>query len=221
MLEDIKKKMLGALTDRTPHADEFFVIRHGKTALDPTHRSDGWLDFPLSDDGRIRLLTAEQFLNTFPIQTIYAPTLKRTTETADILSSGILSHPKVVAADDAKTWNFGILAGTIKEENRPLIAHFMKHTHESPQGGESRDAFRARFLPWLAARKEEVKEDKGPILAVLSGSNIREISFQIFGDEEKIDLDEGGLAVLYHDDDGKLTAEVIFGHKDEDSEWLS
>lgn len=220
MLEDIKDKMLDALADRKPHADEFFIVRHGKTALDPAHRSDGWLDFPLSDDGRIRLLTAEQFLNTFPIKAIYAPTLKRTTETADILSSGILSHPKVVAADDAKTWNFGILAGTIKKENRPLIEHFMKHTHEAPEGGESRDAFRARFLPWLDARKAEVKANNGPILAVLSGSNIREISFQIYGDEEQIDLDEGGLAALYPEGD-KWVAEIIFGHKDEESEWLS
>ena len=99
--------------------------------------------------GRIRLLTAEQFLNTFPIKTVYAPSLKRTTETADIMSSGILTHPPVVVADDAKTWNFGVLAGTIKKENKPLIEHFMLHTHDAPDGGESRDAFRARFLPWL------------------------------------------------------------------------
>ena len=220
MLDDIKDKMLEAL-GHMPHADELFILRHGKTALDPTQRSDGWLDFPLSDEGRVRLLTAEQFLNTFPIKVIYAPTLKRTTETADIMSSGILSHPKVIAADEAKTWNFGILAGTIKKENRPLVEHFMIHTKDAPEGGESRDAFRTRFLPWLEARKTEVKAGKGPILLVLSGSNIREIGFQIFGKEEEIDLDEGGLAAIYPDDDGDWTAEVIFGRKDEKNVWLS
>ena len=147
---DIKDKALSALSNRIPHADEFFVMRHGKTALDPAHRSDGWLDFPLTDEGRIRLLTAEQFLNTFPIKIVYAPSLKRTTETADIMSSGILTHPPVVVADDAKTWNFGVLAGTIKKENKPLIEHFMLHTHDAPDGGESRDAFRAA-LPSVAS----------------------------------------------------------------------
>jgi broad specificity phosphatase PhoE len=220
MLKEIKEKALAALSNRTPHADEFFIMRHGRTALDPTHRSDGWLDFPLSDDGRVRLLKAEQFLNTFPIKRIYAPTLKRTTESADILSSGILSHPEVVPADDAKTWNFGVLAGTIKNENRPLIEHFMQHTHEAPDGGESRDAFRARFLPWLDARKAEAKADDGPIMAVLSGSNIREISFQLFENEDTLDLDEGGLLVMYPEGDD-WAAEVVFGHKDEDNDWLS
>lgn len=220
MLDDIKDKVLSALSNRTPHADELFVMRHGRTALDPTHRSDGWLDFPLSDEGRVRLLKAEQFLNTFPIKAIYAPSLKRTTESAEILGSGILSHPPVIVSDDAKTWNFGVLAGTIKKENRSLIEHFMKHTHEAPEGGESRDSFRNRFLPWLDARKFEVKDEKGPILAVLSGSNIREISFQLFEDEDKLDLDEGGLMVMYPDGD-KWSAEVIFGHKDTDNDWLS
>jgi len=216
---DIKEKMLEALGHK-PHADEFFIMRHGKTALDPIQRSDGWLDFPLSDDGRVRLLTAEQFLKKFPIKAIYAPTLKRTTETAEIMSSGILSRPQVIAADEAKTWNFGVLAGTVKEENRPLIAHLMLHTKEAPEGGESRDAFRARFLPWFEARKLEVKKGNGPTLAVLSGSALREISWQLFQDEDKVDLDEGGLAVVYPDGDG-WTAETVFGHKDGKAEWLS
>ena len=36
-----------------------YIARHGKTALDPTHRSDGWLDLPLTDDGRVRLITMQ------------------------------------------------------------------------------------------------------------------------------------------------------------------
>ena len=44
------------------------------------------------------------------------------------------------------------------------------------------------LLPWLHARMADVKAGKGPILAVLSGSNIREISFQLFDDEDTLTL---------------------------------
>ena len=29
-----------------------YLMRHGRTALDPMHRSDGWLDLPLSEKGQ-------------------------------------------------------------------------------------------------------------------------------------------------------------------------
>ena len=204
----------------TSHKDELFILRHGCTVLDDVHRSDGWLDFPLSDEGRVRLLTAEQFLKDFPIKAIYSASLKRTKETAEIMSSGLISHPPTIQDDAAKTWNLGTLVGTPKKPNKPLVSHFMNHTADVPAGGESRDAFRDRFMPWLEARKAEVLAGRGPILLVLSGSNIREISQAMYGDEDTLDLDEGGLAVLYPED-GKWATEVIFGHKDEDNEWLS
>lgn len=215
-VKEMAMKVLGS----GPQADEIFVMRHGKTALDPAHRSDGWLDFPLSDDGRVRLLTAEQFLKTIPIQTIYAPTLKRTTESAEILQSGILSHPSIKPADEAKTWNLGAIAGTPKKPNREVVDYFMKHPEAAPEGGESREDFRKRFLPWLDARKDEAEKKHGPFLLILSGSNIRETSLSLFGDEGVLDLDEGGLMVMYPTD-GKWHAEVLFGHKDMDNEWLS
>ena len=215
-IKEMAMKVLGS----GPQADEIFVMRHGKTALDPAHRSDGWLDFPLSDDGRVRLLTAEQFLKSIPIQTIYAPTLKRTKESAEILQSGILSHPAIKDADEAKTWNLGAIAGTPKKPNREIVAYFMKHPADKPEGGESREEFRKRFLPWLDARKADAVEKHGPFLLILSGSNIREISAALFGDESILDLDEGGLMVMYPVD-GKWHAEVLFGPKDTDNDWLS
>ena len=51
-------------------------------------------------------------------------------------------------------------------------------------------------------------------------SNIREISFQLFDDEDTLDLDEGGLMAMYPGGD-KWTAEVVFGHKDAANERLS
>ena len=43
-----------------------YVMRHGRTALDAMKRSDGWLDFPLTDEGRRGTMKAQQYLKDLP-----------------------------------------------------------------------------------------------------------------------------------------------------------
>ena len=105
--------------------------------MDFVKRSDGWLDLPLSDEGRLGLIAAQQHLKLVPITTIYAPSLKRTQETAEIMKSGILSDPKIVTTDDAITWNLGILAGMSKVYSHPQVLELIEHPSRRPVGGES------------------------------------------------------------------------------------
>ena len=199
-----------------------FIIRHGKTALDPTHRSDGWLDLPLSDDGRVRLITVQQYLKDIPLKKIYAPDFLRTSESAAIIASGTISHPQVVvASDDSKTWNLGVFAGTEKEPNKPKVQYFMDNPDKVPEGGESYNAFTKRFFSWLDGIQDKVRKGEGPILLVLSGSSIRAISVKQTGDRKKLDLDEGGLMLMTPKGKDEWNAKVVFGHKDETNEWLS
>ncbi|MGH6878557.1 MAG: histidine phosphatase family protein [Rhizomicrobium sp.] len=194
-----------------------YVMRHGQTVLDDEKRSDGWLDYPLSDKGRIGLMDAQQFLKLAPIRTVYAPTLRRAEETGHIIASGILNHPKEVVADAAKTWNLGTLIGSKKKPNKPLVHYFMDHPNETPMGGESMQAFCARWIPWLL---KTVHKDNGASLIVTSGSNLRAIGTALYGDTDKFDLDEGGLMVLLPEGNS-ANGQVIFGHKDGDEEDFS
>jgi broad specificity phosphatase PhoE len=195
------------------YGDSTYVMRHGQTVLDDEKRSDGWLDYPLSDKGRVGLITAQQYLKLAPIRRVYASDLRRAHETAHIIASGILTHPKVETANQAKTWNLGVLIGTKKKPNKPLVRYFMDHPTETPQGGESMQAFCARWIPWLL---RIVKTD-GAKLVVTSGSNLRAIGTALYGDKDKFDLDEGGLMCLNQDAEGH----VIFGHKDAHDEDFS
>jgi broad specificity phosphatase PhoE len=213
------RQFIGVLPEiEAPNA--IYVMRHGRTALDDIYRSDGWLDYPLSDQGRMRLITAQQYLKDVPIKRIYMPSLKRTRETAEIMQSGILNHPELIVSDNAKTWNLGTLMGTPKKPNKPIVTYFMTHPNEKPAGGESMFEFRMRFIPWLQERKAEALKGDGPILIVTSGSNLREISFQLTGDKNAFDLDEGGVMVMHPKGD-EWNAAVVFGHKDTDNDWLS
>jgi len=197
-----------------------FMMRHGKTALDPIKRSDGWLDFPLSDDGRVKLLTAEQYLKETPITKIYCSDLKRHRETAEIIQSGSIYNPQIVIDNRAKTWNLGILAGQQKYANKKKVRLLMDNPNQVPEGGESRNSFRKRFLSLIGEIQQKAKAGRGPFLIVLSGSNLRELSDHIYNDVDVLDLDEGGMLSMQPSGD-KWNAQVLFGHKSLEDEKLS
>jgi probable phosphoglycerate mutase len=189
-----------------------YLMRHGSTALDVEHRSDGWLDLPLSDKGRLGTIDAQQHLKTVPLKGIYTADLKRTVETADIVKSGTQSDPKVYLDDELKTWNLGVLAGVKKEIGRPLVEQLVATPDVAPDGGESLNEFKERFLPCfekLAAKATMA----APCLFVLSGSNLRTLGQEWLDDSEKLDLDEGGLAVCRYTA-GQWNVDVLFGHED-------
>ncbi len=178
------------------HKEFIYVMRHGRTALDELHRSDGWLDLPLSDEGRQNIVEVlSDYLKDIPFTCIYCAPLRRTEETAHILQSGISSHPEIELADEAMTWNLGSLAGD--------------------PDGESYDDFTDRFDTWQDEQFDEVS-DEGPFLEILSGSNCRRLSERLFNDRSVLDIDESGLFVMYKDVNGKWTADVICGHRDGD-----
>lgn len=214
-LEGAKAEIDKTLAEDDGSAAPVYVMRHGRTALDKLDRSDGWLDFPLTDDGRRGIMPAQQFLKALPkpIVCIYAPSLKRTTETADIIKSGMGSKPAdIIVSDEARTWNLGIeLIGSKKQPAKPIVRFYMSHPNKTPKDGESLNDFRKRFITWFKAQMAEEKD--GPILLVVSGSNIREISQLLTGNRDLLDLDEGGLLKLQPI--GKMWhGAIIMGGKD-------
>src|ERR1700690_561347 len=196
--------------------DRIFCIRHGQTALDALHRSDGWLDLPLNDEGRQNVVIAlAEYLKGVPITCIYTSSLRRTDETATIIKSGLSSDPKIEKVPEIKTWNLGDLAGDPKKPNKKVVKDLLNNPDKAAPEGESYNEFKGRFEPWVKKMQKEVKED-GPFLFVLSGSNCRHLSEMILHDRNALDIDEAGLFILYPDEDGKWNAEVISKKRSEE-----
>lgn len=188
-----------------------FAIRHGQTALDDLHRSDGWLDTPLNDEGRKNVVIAlSEHLKDKGITTIYFSSLKRVEETAHIIESGLYPKPKVKTLDNLKTWNLGQLSGDKKKPNKPLVVELVKHPTHKPEGGESYEEFTER-LDGCIKRLEKESKHSGPFLIVLSGSCCRRISELLFGDRNKLDIDEAGVFCMHPGKDGEWTADLIEG----------
>lgn len=197
----------------TDGKQRIFGIRHGQTALDDLHRSDGWLDLPLNDEGRQSVVvTLSEFLKNVPVTKIYTPDLRRTAETAHILKSGITSNPKVVLDDGLKTWNLGSLAGDPKKSNKPFVRDLIDHPTKKAPDGESYAEFTRRFDECLSRLKQSAASS-GPYLLVLSGSCCRHVGEELLNDRNALDMDESGLFVMYPEG-GDWTAVPIYGHRD-------
>jgi len=192
---------------------EVFIMRHGKTPMDVLKRSDGWLDLPLSDEGRMGIVPAQQYLKLEKIKTIFAPPLRRTEETAHIVQSGILTGPDVKRAKDAITWDLGILAGTPKRYSKPKVVRLMANPTAKPKGGESYGDFKKRYMGWFKREVVPTAEREGAVLVLCSGSNLRLLGKVLLGNEDDVNLDEGGLAKLCYAN-GKWTFQDIMGDKD-------
>lgn len=190
-----------------------YLMRHGRTPMDVLKRSDGWLDLPLSDQGRMGLIAAQQDLKLVPLSDIYAPPLRRTQETAHIVESGVLSRPNVRTAPKAMTWDLGVLAGTPKVESRPKVKRLIAHPTEKPMGGESYSSFKARFMGWFGTRAAACKASGKSILIICSGSNLRLLGKELFGDSKALSLDEGCLIAL-HCSGSQWHAETLVGNPD-------
>lgn len=188
-----------------------FCLRHGQTALDDLHRSDGWIDLPLSDEGRKNVVVSlAEHLKALPITTIYSSPLKRVEETAHIVESGMPSKPKVKILPQLKTWGLGSLAGDAKKPNKAVVVELIKHPTRKAPDGESYEEFTDRLDACIKKLEKESKHS-GPFLVVLSGSCCRRISELLFKDRTVLDIDEAGLFVMHPGKNGEWTADLIEG----------
>lgn len=211
--DDADDSLLKAGERRNAIQGTVYLMRHGSTVFDVDKRSDGWLDFPLSDAGRLSLIDAQQYLKRIPLAAIYEPGLKRTAETAHIVKSGTLTDPPVHTESAAKTWNLGLLAGTQKRYGRPEVKKLIDSPDQPAPGGESFNDFQGRFLPWFQGVAKQVVKSGKPVLIVCSGSNLRLLGQALCGDPDELDLDEGGLAELDYIS-GQWHAEILYGAED-------
>jgi HK97 family phage portal protein len=188
-----------------------YILRHGQTALDPTKRSDGWVDLPLSDEGRQNVVQQmSDYMKHIPITEVHSSPLKRTEETGHILSSGLVSKPKEVSDPRLQTWDLGSLAGEKKTVAKPMVKDLLANPDKkAPDGGESYNDFTGRVDEPLEELMSNAAEN-GPLGAVLSGSVCRYLGEKLLGDRAALNIDEAGLVVLYQKN-GKWTADVIAG----------
>lgn len=132
-----------------------FIIRHGSTKLNSEDRIRGWMDLPLDDQGRKEAKEMGKKLRSCDLDGLIASDLKRTQETAEIVSkeTGV---PIVGVTHDFRPWNVGNHTGQSNAEVMPILEGYVKNTPtKKVSGGESFNSFKTRFLTALQFVKKE------------------------------------------------------------------
>jgi broad specificity phosphatase PhoE len=146
-----------------------YIVRHGETKLNndtdtSQDRIRGWLDVPLTDQGRKEAKIAAEKLKKYKIEVIYCSDLSRAEETASII--GKILGIKHTPSKKLRPWNLGKLAGTSTKEALPQIA---KYVREKPQQkvpeGESFEDFSDRAFEGIA---EAINKAKGENLCIVT-----------------------------------------------------
>jgi broad specificity phosphatase PhoE len=158
-------------------AGKLFLISHAKTRYNkpgaPHDIVQGWRDIPLDAQGRVQARNLGTFLRNAGVETIYASSLRRATETAKI--AGRVAGVKVQSDDKYRPWNLGSFAGHSSADVVPKLKPFMDDHPDKPvDGGESFNAYQKRFIPALEQLLKLV--DKGHTIALITHSRNLELA---------------------------------------------
>ena len=154
-----------------------YLARHGKTAWNVEHRSQGWKDIPLNEEGLQQAKDLAEKLRNIDFETIYSSDLKRSKKTADIISAR-LDKP-VHYTKRLREMNFGKAEGVKKSDlcaKFPYIysaindiANPERHNIGYPNGETIGEALQ-RFMKLVTKLYEDGRES---VLIVSHGMLIR------------------------------------------------
>lgn len=157
---------------------ELLVVRHGQSEADILNVIEGRADFELTDEGqRQAKLMAAWVKNNYSINKIFASPLKRTTQTAQYLSSA--TNIPIAFDDDLMEWQNGLLAGLPHEEaEKKYPSPSVKHPHTAMYECESMIQFRARAENILSKIINENESDD--VIVIVSHGGMINMLFRSF-----------------------------------------
>lgn len=128
------------------------LIRHGDTPASKDGRYTGAHDIPLSNEGRVHASELATRLSRYPIDAVYASSLRRARETAGYIAQ--IHALDVTAVADLREMDHGVWNGLNRDE---VTARYPGQTeqfnadpfHFAPEGGESGEMVLKRAVPAL------------------------------------------------------------------------
>ncbi len=174
-----------------------YLIRHGETTGDVEDRYGGDYDDDLTQKGRTQAKKLAQKLRNKKIEVVFSSPLKRTQQTAMILSENL--GIKVRILKEIKERNhYGILTGMVKSEARkkyPKLAEDLKDYKKTIEGAESYKDFLKRINQ---AFKIIYASKYKTVAIVTHGGPFRAVFRELLG-EGKIGISDCSYAVLEYE----------------------
>lgn len=156
------------------------LLRHGQSTFNRENRFTGWVDVPLTDQGRREAEAAAGALGGVPIDTAFCSRLSRTEETVAIVLRRLGLAVPVVKDSALNERIYGDLQGLNKDDiaaryGVERVRRWRRDYFTRPPNGESLEDCERRALPFfLRYVLPDVRGGKN-VLVVAHGNSIRPI----------------------------------------------
>lgn len=161
-----------------------YLARHGQTDWNAARRLQGWTDIELNETGRAQARDLAARLDGVPIDTVFCSGLKRSRETAEIVSRGRFPIESLPALNEQRLGKFE--GAYIDGRDPGILAEYQRRSadpDDSLDTGESLTVHHARVR---AAVNEILRRHrKGTLLIVGHGGTNSAILAALFGLDPK------------------------------------
>ncbi len=125
---------------------KMLIVRHGSTHLNSNDHIRGWMDVPLSEEGKQDALDIGKRLKFNPPDCIFTSDLSRASDTAQAISDAT-GAPIVEVTKGLRPWDLGEFTGQYAPDVHPHILDYACYKPDEPiPGGESFNSFKNRLL---------------------------------------------------------------------------
>lgn len=155
------------------------LLRHGQSQWNLENRFTGWIDVPLSAQGREEAVAAAQKLSGYQLDRAFTSKLVRATDTLRIVLPAIGQGQIPIEENQALNERmYGDLQGLNKEETAKKygaqqVEVWRRSYDVRPPGGESLQDTMVRVRPYYEERIKPVLEKGDTVLVVAHGNSIR------------------------------------------------
>ncbi|MFZ8856554.1 MAG: 2,3-bisphosphoglycerate-dependent phosphoglycerate mutase [Candidatus Nanopusillus sp.] len=183
------------------------LIRHGESLWNKENRFTGWVDVPLTDNGREQAKKVGEILKSLNIKfdIAYTSLLSRAIETLEIIIKTLGYNIPVIKDISLNERHYGDLQGLNKDKvaeiyGKEQVKLWRRSLKARPPNGESLEDTQKRTIPFFErAIKGDLELNKN-VLVVAHGNSLRSIISYIenLNEEQILDLEvEPAVPTLY------------------------
>jgi 2,3-bisphosphoglycerate-dependent phosphoglycerate mutase len=197
---------------------KLILIRHGQSLWNLENRFTGWVDVPLTDQGRSEARRAGQHLKGTKIDVAYTSTLTRAQNTLALIFEEMGVEVPTIRDQALNERHYGDLQGLNKEETAKRFGDeqvkiWRRSYDVPPPNGESLKDTAARTLPFFdRCIQGDLKQGKD-VLVVAHGNSNRSIVMQLdkLSEAQVLELNlETGVPLVYElDFEGNVLSKTI------------
>ena len=187
------------------------LLRHGESQWNLENRFTGWIDVPLSAQGREEAMAAAKQLSGYRLDRAFTSRLVRATDTLRIVLAAIGQGQIPIEENQALNERmYGDLQGLNKEEmvkkyGAQQVEVWRRSYELRPPGGESLQDTAARVLPYYEERIKPALDKGDTVLIVAHGNSLRALVMHLehLSPQQIVDLSIPTGALFVYDIDGK------------------